>query len=402
MLNKSKHAKNPVVSKIPEFLYILIMIVLLVTPWIIYTVFNPETFRGVDIYGYMPDSQTILQQGQIPLPGTLLENSYYATFPVFTLILSFLTAVSGLTALQGVYVLNVLIQALFWLSLWVLVKKNSGSSLHLVLFGIVVAAFANPYLYGYFNTPLPQTMGLCLLLLLFIVGIRKDIPHSILYIILILASLVHVTTIPLFLMILLFLFVLNFFTKQRSLGLKMQSSLNSLALPLILFLSYLFYTIALYSVSNYLTKIVGFMSDLTKDALSGQISLAEGLSRGPVYPLNALGPALIIGATLAYALLYLSLLRKHKETNNWLGAIAIASLLLIFLGTLRGQFDVWGVAFFSISRYFNLPGYALATVVTSFVVANSFKYDRRSKWLLVPFVLVILSVIGGLLDPLVF
>ncbi|QOR94575.1 hypothetical protein IMZ38_01145 [Thermosphaera chiliense] len=85
-----------------------------------------------------------------------------------------------------------------------------------------------------------------------------------------------------------------------------------------------------------------------------------------------------------------------------MGAVALTSMVFITLGSLRQRFYVWGIAFFSISRYFNLPGYALATVVATWIVANALKHQKQ-RWLSILLIAVlILSAIGGLLDPLAF
>jgi hypothetical protein len=404
LLRKPKPSKAPDNQRKHELLYLFALLALLILPWIVYEVINPQSFRNVDIFTYMPDSQQILQQGQIPPSNLLLECQYYATFPVFTLLLTFLTGISGVTALQGAYIINIVIQVLFWLSIWVLLRKSflGNTKTRFVFLGIVLAAFANPYLYGYFNTPLPQTLGLCVLLLLFIACIPAQKSYSIIFIALLIIGLIHVSIIPIFLLVLLAMLIFKTLSKQNSSSVNANNNINRTLLPSVIFLTYLFYTIAIYPVSDYLQKTLSFMSALAKDALSGQVAVTEGLSRGPLYPLNALGPALIIGATLSYLILYLQAIRNHKEKNDWLGAIAVLALLFMILGAARGQLDVWGIGFFSLSRYFNLPGYALATVVASWVISQSFSYEKR-KWVLALLVTaIVFSAIGGLLDPLVF
>jgi hypothetical protein len=392
-------SKDPSASQSHEILYISIMLLLVVVPWIVFALFN-SSFRSIDIYGYMSDSQKILQQGNIPQSSLMLENPYYASFPVFTLLVSSLTGISGLTSLQGVYVVNVVIQVLLLLAVWLFIRKNcSGVRFQYIFLGIVAATYANPYLYGYFDTPLPQTMGLCILLLLLIfTSVQNSKRYSVMYLILLPIGLIEITVIPIFLLALILLFIFDtILAKQSSV-----SARARLALPATILMAYLVYTIAIFPVSGYLRKILSFMADLAKDALSGQVPVTQGLSRGALYPLNALGPALVIGATLSYLILYLQAVRNKKESNNWLGTVAVLALLFIVLGTMRGQFAVWGNAFFSISRYFNLPGYALATVVASWVIANSFEHEKR-KWVLILLLaVVILSAVGGLLDPLVF
>jgi len=93
---------------------------------------------------------------------------------------------------------------------------------------------------------------------------------------------------------------------------------------------------------------------------------------------------------------------KHEKSNKWLGSIAAVALTLIFLGTLRQRFAVSGIAYFSISRYFALPGYALATVVASWVIANAFVRERGKWTSILLFTALVLSALGGLLDPLAF
>lgn len=387
-----------------EFLYVGAVLVLLVVPWILYAEFSPRGFRNVDILAYMPDSQEILRQGSIPQPAGLLQSQYYASFPAFTLLMSTLSVIAGLTALEVAYAMNVLIQVLFWLAVWVLLTKHFAVELkyRFLLVGVVLAAFANPYLYGYFNTPLPQTMGLCILLLLLIASMQATTSYSTLYIFLITLSLVHVSIIPIFILALSALLFFNAFTKQQTVGSMPKKTVMSLFLPLVVFLTYLFYTIAILPVADYMGRIVSFLSDLTKDALAGQIAVTEGLPRGELYALNALGPALVIGATVSYLIFYIQAVHQKRHVNNWLGVTAAISLLFILLGSLRGQFTVWGTAFFSISRYFNLPGFMLATIVTCFVIAKVLEQEDR-KWLVIPlFIALVLSAIGGLIDPLVF
>ena len=404
-LRNAKALKESSSSKPREILFLGLMLILLVTPWIAYAVLNPQSFRNNDVYTYMSDSQTILRQGNIPAPSLMVENQYYAAFPVFTLLLSFISSITNLTSMQGVYVVNILTQVLFWLAVWLLIRKNSSNiGFQYIFLGVVAATYANPYLYGYFNTPLPQTLSLSILLLLLIAtSFQNTKSYSIIYLFLLPIGLIHITTLPLFLLTLIILLISTVLpSRAPTSAVNVQNGLRRLILPAIVFLVYVVYTIAVYPVVDYLQKIGSFMTDLANDALSGQVAVTEGLNRGILYPLNALGPALVIGATLSYLLLYLQATRNHKESNNWLASIAVLSLIFIFIGTLRGQFTVWGDAFFSISRYFNLPGFMLATIITAFVIANLFQQERRKSFLLLLSVLLALSAIGGLLDPLVF
>jgi hypothetical protein len=404
-LRNAKASKESSSSKSPEILFLGLMLILLVTPWIAYAVFNPQNFRNPDIYTYMSDSQTILRQGNIPAPSLMVENQYYVSFPVFTLLLSFISSITNLTSMQGVYVVNILTQVLFWLAVWLLIRKNcSNIGFQYIFLGVVAATYANPYLYGYFNTPLPQTLSLSILLLLLIAtSFQNNRSYSIIYLLLLPIGLIHITTIPIFLLTLIILLISNAVQSRKpSSAVNIQSGLRRLILPALVFLVYVVYTIAVYPVVDYLQKIGSFMTDLTKDALSGQVAVTQGLNRGILYPLNAFGPALVIGATLSYLLLYLQATRNHKESNNWLASVAVLSLIFIFLGTLRGQLSVWGTAFFSISRYFNLPGYALATIVASWIIANTFENQERKWALTLMLAALIMSAVGGLLDPLVF
>jgi hypothetical protein len=392
-------------SKWSQKAHVCILLVVLVLPWIIFAVLNPVDFRNADIKMNMADSQIILQQGRIQ-SSSMLENDYYHFFPIFTLLISSISSVTRLTSLQAVHVLNVVIQVLFWLLVWVLLFRNSTGKLkhHFILLGIVTATYANPYLYGYFNTPLPQTMGLCVLLLLLIMSLSiNNKSYALIYVIILTVGLVHVSILPIFLLSLVILFLSTELVKKQAVISLPQKLRYMTPLPIVLLFAYVFNTVAAYPVVGYLQKILSYLSDLANDALSGQISTAEGLPRGALYPLNALGPALIIGATAAFLILQFQAVHRQQETNNWLSMLAVLSLILIFLGTLRGQFDVWGQAFGSISRYFNLPGYALTTVVASWTIANSFQRERK-KWVLTVLLLVvvILPSIGGLLDPLAF
>ena len=96
------------------------------------------------------------------------------------------------------------------------------------------------------------------------------------------------------------------------------------------------------------------MSALQEEALSGQLAVTDSLPRGILGPLNALGPSLVIGSILGFILLYIRSVYRPEKLPKWLGALSFIALIFIFLGTLRQLFDVWGIAFFSISRYFAL------------------------------------------------
>ncbi len=386
--------------------FFLIALVLLILPRITYSALNPENFFSPDIFAYMHDVKETIFQGHIPELNIMKENLYYATFPIFTLLISTLTEVSGLPILYSVHILNVVIQALFWFSVCLVLNKVSNSILlRYFPLGIIIAAYANPYLYGYFETVLPQTIGLSIILLLFFLQIQAGRSTILTFILLTVVGLVHVTTIPVFIFILVNLMLIQLFSKLFStehVSPDLNSRVKSYALhmPTLIYAFYVFNTIAIIPVVDYLQKIVMFLLTLQEEALRGEASLTAGLSRGILYPLNALGPALVIGATIGCVMLQIYAIFKRKEFNSKLGSVAITALILIFLGTLRQRFDVWGIAFFSISRYFSLPGYALATVVATWVIANVL-FQERKKWRVVSLLAIfVLSALGGLLDPL--
>ena len=326
-----------------EMLFLGVTLVLLVLPRIVYAALNPQGFRNPDIFAYMSDSQEVLLRGRIPEADALKQDLYYAPFPAFTLLLSSLTMISGLSTLHSVHVINILIQALFWSSVYLLLNKVCGKVIppQYVMLGLVAAAYANPYLYGYFNTPLPQTLGLSILLLLLFLRMQRSINHSIIYMIVITIALVHVTVIPVFLLILVALLLSNLlsktsFVKQANQETNFQGGLYSLLLPGLVFMTYLIYTGAIIPVAHWTEKILLFLLALQEAVLRGQVALTEGLPRGVLTPLNALGPSLVIGATLCYFLIfYLRAMLKHEKSNKWLGSIAMVALMLIFLGTLR-------------------------------------------------------------------
>lgn len=427
--------RHPIIEKAKvdgkrfELLLFCITIAILVIPWILYAVFSTEGFRGSDIFSYIPDSQKILVYGHIPpynlsniekiqIYGYLAEPtnvlsqcSYYSSFPIFTLLLSSISAVTGLSIMATANLLNILIQLVFWVSSILLIMELGKGTLNYryVFLGIIIAAFANPYLYGYFNTPLPQTLGLDILLLLLLILIKKTgVSFSIIYPLLLIVGLVHVTILPLLLIILALYSLSTLIFSRHGLITVPKNPIKWKLLPVsllptVIFAIYLVFTIAFSVFSGYFENILGFFSSLSKDALAGQVAVTSGLSRGVLYPLNALGPALIIGANLCCIILFLQAIKQRKEVNNWLVIIAFTSLFFIVLGTARGQFaSAWGDNFFSISRYFNLPGFALGSVVAGYVVSKSF-VNTQKNWILVAlFGLFTLSAIGGLLDPLVF
>lgn len=386
--------------------YIGMLLLLLVLPWAVYARSSPQNFRNPDIFAYMFDSEEILRLGHIP--SVLKEDMYYVSFPVFTLLTSLLSLTSNLNSLHSVLLLNMIIQILFWLSIWTFIREISNRLLRLshIAFGMVTVVYANPYLYGYFNTPLPQTMGLFIMLILYTIYIRLrilSISNLITYLILLIAGLVHITVIPSFLFMVFVLYLLNRITLRQ--GIQhggIQHGQYRVLIPIAVFSIYITYTVALYPFSGYLQKVLGFINHVIVAAARGEVAITEGLPRGVLYPLNALGPALVIGATLSYIIMHLRAILKHEETDNELGAVALTSMVFITLGSLRQRFYVWGIAFFSISRYFNLPGYALATVVATWIVANALKHQKQ-RWLSILLIAVlILSAIGGLLDPLAF
>jgi hypothetical protein len=70
-----------------------------------------------------------------------------------------------------------------------------------------------------------------------------------------------------------------------------------MVLPAIVFSTLAFHKVAIYPVTGYLQKISAFITNLVREALSRQVALIGGLPGGVLYPLNALDPALVIGAT---------------------------------------------------------------------------------------------------------
>jgi hypothetical protein len=273
------------------------------------------------------------------------------------------------------------------------------------MLGFVAATYANPYFYGYFNTPLPQTLALSVLLLLLFLTKRQT--YSVIHLIVATLALVHVMTIPVLLLILLTISLGNLLSKtsvakQDGRENDFPIGLYSLLLPVLLFVAYLISTIAIIPVVHYTQKILLFLSSLQEEAVRTQVAITEGLPRGILAPLNALGPSIVIGAILYYSIFYLRTMLAHGESNKWLGSIAVVALAFIIIGTLRQRFDTWGIAYYSISRYFALPGYALATVVASWIIANVFAHERGKWTLILLFAGLLSSALGGLLDPLAF
>jgi hypothetical protein len=399
-------ARNLPESEAHELRWFALAVISLVLPRVIYAIQNPTVFASPDILSYAKDSDQFLT-GRIPAISSELwnEDRYYAGFPIVAMLLTILRSVTGLDSIVAVHVVNTIVQILFWLAAWLVLTKvlNISAPTYSVSMAIVIAGFANPYLYGYFDTLLPQNLGLCLILLLLYTSMKSGIDFGVTFILLSVFSIVHVTTIPVFLTIAVMLRVVNTFQARR---LGYSSNRSSLAgrwliVPVLAFVAYLSGG-AIISVNDYGRYIMRFFQQVGGQALTGNVDILGGLSRGDLVGINSLAPALIVGSTGALVLFYLYSFFKRRDYNTELASIAIVALALMSAAALRQRVDVWsGVgAFGSISRYFGAPGYAIATLVVCWQLANILPRSRGNYETVVFYALLFLTAVGGLLDPL--
>jgi len=382
---------------------------------VLFLIIGPVTFYDLQAYGkfggpdcllYIKDSNLITQVGHIPTIEELAEDSYYLQFPIFTLIVNTISQVLGVPSTMAMYVADVLIQLLFWMSIWILfIKIRLGGENTIV--SMIIAAFASPYLYGYLGMPIPQTLGLSVLIMLLWCVLQKVTigkGKGVIFIMLSLLGLVHVGVIPFFLAALILISIVqsvsHIHTDHRF------YSLVTISIPLVTFAAFLAFSYALGRVVDYAKVIVGFLFALQSLLLRGNANVSQGTVRLFV-PLNALASAFIIGVILAILAWYLLERRRKCETiNSFYVGFALISFLAIGMGSLRERFDLSEFGG-SISRYFALPGYALAVIGTLFALNAlilPFILDKSRRLSLRIFLaaLIVLIVVGGLLDPLAF
>jgi len=303
---------------------------------------------------------------------------------------------------------------LFWLAILCFLKQTELNRKSETIFplSMVIVAYANVYLYGYFNAPIPQTLGLsAILLLLYSLG-KFSRETNVLLILFSVLGLIHVMVIPVFILIVFLIWFIQVVSYrvnyEKEVNLRTLSNLSRLVFPITIFGIYLVYTVALIPVIGYLERIVWFLSSLFEEFARYMPTINPGIDRGVLAPLNALAPSFIIGSNLAFILWHFPLnqINSKQETNHWLLSISSLSILFIALGSLRHRFAVvtgWG----SIARYFALPGYAFASIGALIVLNRAMiplildkSFSPKCKLLLV-LALIFISL-GGLLDPLTF
>lgn len=419
LLSTAKRHKPGYFRFVNTRLMYIVVFLLIIGPNVLYSLQHYGNFFTPDCTAYIADSNMLSREGHIPQPKFLAEDMYYAAFPIFTLVLNSLAQISGMSSTMSLYVVNVAIEVLFWLCAWCLLAKieNGHGSMYYVSISLFIVAYANPYLYGYFGVAIPQTLGISILLLLLLCALRTmTTKHVFLYILLSVLGTVHIVVIPFLLVIMLYTCFSrlawssgesNAYAETRFPHRILMNS-TSVVFPAIVFASYVAYTAALNSVVGYSGTIASFFNALLQREITGNLIVSPGVSRGLLAPLNALATSFIIGANLALIAWYLyASLRKPKRAPNYLYfVISLVSVSAITIGSLNQRFEVIGGTN-SISRYFALPGYALATI-GALVVMNRTVVpliaDRSSNRIarLVLILILILVVVGGVLDPFAF
>ena len=377
--------------------------VCLVLPRVIYAMQNPSTFASTDIFSYMKDSNLFLT-GRLPISSKLWnEDPYYASFPVVAMLITIVRSVTGLDVLITVHVINTVVQALFWLSVWlVMTKVLNVTAPRFLSLAIVLVGFSNPYLYGYFDTLLPQNVGLAVILLLLYTSLKSGLDFGVTYTLLLVFGLVHVSVIPVFLTIALMLkFTAYLQTKRVGFANPRPTLTSRLIAPALAFVAYLLLSAsASDTLGRYARYVLLFFQQAATQVTMGNASILAGLPRGDFLGIDALAASLIVGSTLAFAVSYLYALLKRRERNTDLAGIAIVALALMSAAAFRQRLDVFGAAFFSISRYFATPGYALGAIVACWQLAIILSRRRVASEMTMLYGLLALSAIGGLLDPL--
>jgi hypothetical protein len=398
LLKMKGYAEHP--KALNSTIILAIVLVVVIAPKILFNLGSYGLFADPDCTLYIKDSNLLSLTGHIPPPATnFAEDPYYSAYPAFTLIINAISQVLGVTSTMAMYIVNVIIQLMFWMGTWLLLTKilpQKGA----ISLSIIIAAFGNVYLYGYLGVPLPQTMGLSILLLMLLFALeRATLGNTIVFILLSILGLVHVGVIPVLLAVLALEFGVQHFFRLGA-NRPLHSSANPF-IPFVIYTSYLVFTPALRSFLGYFGDILHFFSVLPQAT-----AVSPGISRSFAF-LNATAPAFIIGTNLALLAWFIIRQRQKHSTICSLGAgVALAAILLIGVGTLKQRFDVME-GFGSISRYFALPGYALGAIGTLIVLNVAIcpiildeKQNRAVRAFLV--LIIILIAVGGLLDPFAF
>jgi hypothetical protein len=293
------------------------------------------------------------------------------------------------------------------------IEINRGKMTY-VSISLIVVAYANVYLYGYFGAALPQTLGISFLLLLLLCSLKTTTTSYVfLFILLSVVGIVHIGVAP-FLFVVMLCIYLRFAWGKSDAQVetvsprRISASSVSVVFPVFILAFYVAFTAALNSAASYSKIIAEFIFTLQKKVIGGTAVVSPGYSRGLLAPLNALAPSFIIGSNLALIgwHVYANIRKQKDSLGRPYFAISLVSIAAIAIGSLRQRFDVIG-GYGSISRYFALPGFALGTIGT-LVVLNTAVFpmilDKSSNRAIRVFLLVllILVIVGGILDPLAF
>jgi len=383
-----------------QLMWIVVLLLLLILPRVLHMISYYGSFEQPDPYEYLHDSRMIIQDGSISI-GQLGQSPYYRSFPIFTLLITFINVVTNLNLLCSYYlffILSLTLECLFIMI--ILLKLDKYGDGFIVLVG-TMTLLGNTYLYASFGTFAPYQVGLLVLLMLLYSGFRRtgqsDAAVSIL---LYIFALVHFMVMAVYTSI-----ILTTFLIAKSIYKRMQISVRIVVLPLVIWLAY---TVLSYALTAVYMSFFLFVQDVSLTVRSPIAGFAEEGVYRPLAIINAIGPSLNLGITVAYSAfsLYLLIAKKMKHS-----AIDIKLSGLSFVAVLFSIPSLWRYAIygrFALGSYFMIITLQLMTVVSSSIVQRIYVLGKISRKIFVRFlsimllILLALGAIGGLLDPWTF
>jgi hypothetical protein len=408
---KREHRKG---RKLKLYIALAISIILVTLPGLLYKIQYVNSFAEADPDAYLHDTRLIVRIGSIPVEK-LDANLYYRAYPIFELLLSLINITTSLTPSYSYMLLNaasIILVSIYLLKLFPKSIGCEGDDLTVLIGALML--LGNIYTYGkWWNCFLPAILAQ-VPLIVSLTMVFKSRKTDVLVILLLLSlGLVHALMLLIYFSILLLYIVYNSYGKRGASKFSSLSSgsairLEKAAMPLIIWLTYLLYSYAI-------GVMIGAAKEFWIHIVITLTEVEQGLAVvSPVYRpfvlLNAIGPSLIIGTTIAYVIntLYLRVAR-HIETNALLDTISLTSIFLIgisfMLQFLKSSYLYWSGARFYPSIY----GFFLSTIASIAITKKNIStIDARSSRLstriaLFAFlVFIVLAPIGGLSDPFAF
>jgi hypothetical protein len=366
-------------------------------------------FQEPDYSAFEKDSDSILNAGHVSFEN-LSEDVYYRTFPIYTLINVILRLSTSLTYYETTLYLNFYCLALFILLSILLAERMSSrgfESPEIIL--AVLLLYSNTYLYSLWGAFAPVNLAqiaILLALYLFLQNLNeRKTSYNIGLLITYTFMLVHVS-LPVYLLILLAFSLLYIYkTIQKRVSINWTSAFG--VLPAVIFSSYAtFQEITLKSLVERANLFVVYYNVLLK---SGPI-YSEALHPYPA--INALGPAFSIGITAAFFVkaAYSCIKGRHEALEHiplrlLFSIITISLTMILFAEPLYFILGSRG----NIAMYLRMYGFFLNYIgglsALSYVRWSNFNSSAHihdKLFLMVFLAIMVLSTVGGLLDPFAF